>query len=75
MRKQEELTDPSSCLSRAGDGELLFVLLGRDIAAPATIRFWVRQRIALRKNERDDPQIQEALRCADMMQAEWARAE
>lgn len=68
MRKQNEVGNPSSCLNRAVDGEMLFVLLGRDAAAPATIRFWVNQRLQLGKNQPSDEQIVEALACAKTME-------
>ena len=68
MLKRDELTNPDSCLSKAKEGERLFVLLARDKAAPATIRFWVQTRIQLGKNQPDDPQIVEALACADLME-------
>jgi hypothetical protein len=69
MIKHEELSNPNSCLNRAKDDELVFVLLGRDRAAPAAIRAWVDERVALGKNDRDDPQIVEALRMAFEMEA------
>lgn len=68
MLKRKELTDPKSCMSRADDDEMTFVLLGRDLAAPATIRFWVAERIRLGKNTESDPQIVEALECAAWME-------
>lgn len=67
MIKREELTNPASCMSRAKDDEMTFVLLGRDAAAAETIRYWVRRRIKLGKNKPDDPQIEEALDCATAM--------
>lgn len=68
MLKAEELTDPTSCMSKARDDEMTFVLLGRDIAAPIAIRKWVQARIAFDKNKLSDPQIQEALACAETME-------
>lgn len=68
MLKALELQNPDSCLNRARDDEWLFVLLGRDIAAPATIRFWVSERIRLGKNVSTDLQIQEAINCAEAME-------
>jgi hypothetical protein len=62
MRKRDELTDPTSCISRARDDEWTFVLLERDAAAPATVRFWIEERIRLGKNSPTDPQIIEAER-------------
>ncbi len=68
MLKREELTNPSSCLNRADDDERVFVLLARDPAAAATIRFWARHRIDLRKNGNGDAQIVEAINAADEME-------
>ena len=68
--REHQLSDPTSCLNTARKNERLFVLLARDIAAPDTIRYWVRKRLALGKNRRDDAQIVEALECADSMEEE-----
>lgn len=68
MIKRLELSDPQSCMSRAEQEEPTFVLLGRDITAPAAIRAWCELRIVAGKNKRDDPQIIEALSCAALMQ-------
>ena len=68
MRKTEELTNPRSCMSRAKDDEMTFVLLARDAAAPKAIRFWCDERVRLGKNTYDDPQIKEALQCALIME-------
>lgn len=70
MRKREELKNPASCLSRARMDEWLFVLLGRDAAAPATVRAWVAERVRLGKNKEDDEQIQEALQWVALVEAE-----
>lgn len=68
MRKDRELIE--GCMAKAKDDEMTFVLLGRDVAAPATIRFWVNERIRLGKNVAEDPQIVEALECAKIMEGE-----
>lgn len=68
MRKWEELADAKSCFNRADVNEVLFVLLARDPAAPATIRFWAKERARLGKNLIDDRQIEEALACAAEME-------
>jgi len=60
MLKSDELRLPSSCLNRARADEPIFVLLGRDIAAPTAIRAWCHARIQLGKNAEDDEQIREA---------------
>jgi hypothetical protein len=62
VRKRDELSDPGSCLNRARDDEWLFVLLGRDPAAPAAVMAWIQERVRLGKNRPDDPQIVEARR-------------
>ena len=68
MVKLEELSNPSSCLNRAADHEMTFVLLARDLAAPIAIRAWVEERIRLEKNVATDEQILDALHCADFME-------
>lgn len=75
MRKFQELTDPNSCMSKAFLNEMTFVLLARDVAAPAVIREWCRLRCTVyMKNKPDDPQIVEALACADEMERSQAVA-
>jgi hypothetical protein len=73
MLKRDETTNPASCLNRARDDEMTFVLLGRDRAAPLAIRAWVEARILIGKNRLDDPQIQEALACARRMEQDAGR--
>ena len=70
MRKQFEQNDASSCLNRAKDNEMLFVLRGHDAAAPSTIRQWAQMRIVMGKNKLEDEQIQEALAVAMIMERE-----
>jgi hypothetical protein len=70
MRKYEEMTRADSCLARARDEEMTFVLLGRDVAAPAAIRAWIAERIRLGKNRPDDAQVREAEQCARTMEAD-----
>lgn len=74
MIKREELTNPNSCMVRAKDDEMTFVLLARDVAAPATIRNWVNERLRLGKNQPSDPQITEALECAREMERQKKEA-
>lgn len=69
MRKQDELADPNSCLNRARPDEWLFVLLGRDAATPATVLFWIEERIRLGLNRADDPLIVEASKLARIVEA------
>lgn len=70
MLKTDELSNPQSCLNKARADERLFVLLARDEAAPDVIRYWVRKRIWLGKNKREDAHIVEALDCAAKMEHE-----
>ncbi len=71
MRKFDEITQQNSCLNRAAPDEPLFVLLGRDPAAPSIIRAWVGERLRLGKNGPGDEQVVEAESAAQAME-EWA---
>lgn len=75
MRRREEMRSDDSCLNRASPDEMIFVLLGRDAAAPATIKFWAEERVRLGKNAPGDAQLVEALECAIVMESErdWKR--
>lgn len=70
MTKQREREDPNSCWNKAKDDEMVFVLLGRDIASPVAITAWVSKRIRSGKNQPDDQQITEALAAARAMEAQ-----
>lgn len=61
MLKRDELALPDSCLNKARDDELVFVLLERDQAAPAAIRAWIARRIELGKERPGDPKLESAL--------------
>lgn len=60
MRKKDEIAHPGSCLNKASDDEMLFVLLGRDLASTVAVEAWINERIALGKNRVNDSQIMEA---------------
>lgn len=70
MRKIEEIANPNSCLRKAKENEMLFVLLARDKAAPRVIRYWAAERVRLGLNKIDDKQIVEAFECATIMEKE-----
>lgn len=70
MRYCDEMTNPGSCLNKVEKNELVFVLLGRDPAAPEAIRAWIAERIRLGKNKITDIQIVKAQECAGMMNVE-----
>jgi len=67
MLKRDEMLNPASCLLRAHENEMIFVLLARDVAAANTIRYWAAERVRLGRNHPSDEQIQEALECANEM--------
>ncbi len=69
MIKSQELSDQTSCFNRARMNEMMFITLERDVAYPATIRFWCSERIRLGKNYPADTQIVEALMSADYVEA------
>lgn len=69
LTKTAELANADGRLNRARDDEPVFVLLGRDAAAAATVRQWVGIRLMMGKNRRNDPQIVEALAWADAADA------
>lgn len=74
MRKRDEVRNLDSCLNKARDDEWVFVLLGRDPAAPAAVLAWVAERIRLGKNAPGDAQLTEAERWVATVIAEGARS-
>jgi len=70
MLKFEEEQNTKSCWNKARPTERVFIILGRDKAAKAAINAWVRARIDYGLNKLGDPQIQEALDCAKLMEQE-----
>ncbi len=73
MLKREEVLEPNSCWNKADPKEMVFVLLGRDAAFPATVRFWAAERIRLGKNQPGDDQITDALTEAAFVESELLR--
>ena len=73
MRKNVELSSANSCIAHAHPSEMVFVLIGRDAAAPFAIRAWVDERVRLGKNLETDTQIVEARACAQTMEEEGRR--
>lgn len=63
MKKSEEVNTPNSCLNKAYDNELIFVLLARDAAAPAAIKAWIEERVRLGLNKFGDAKLEEAFVC------------
>lgn len=60
------------CYAAAGDDEPLFVLLGRDPAAPEAIRHWAETRLnhaGGKPDGRESAKIAEAMACARAMEA------
>jgi hypothetical protein len=67
MIKKYERAAPNSCWNKAAEEELLFVLLGRDPAAPAAIEAWCRERIRLGLSSENDEKIDKARTIAEAM--------
>lgn len=68
MEKWQEKRNTDSCFNKANSHETIFVLLGRDPAAPATIRFWIHERMRLKLNLPPDSQLFDADECASTME-------
>jgi len=52
MRKQQELTDPTSCLNRAQSDEPLFVLRAKDPLASMAVRHWITMALGVHEDEK-----------------------
>lgn len=65
MRKRDEINNPTSCLNKAREDELIFVFLARDEDAPDTIRHWVKRRVKYGKNKITDAKMVDALEWAN----------
>jgi hypothetical protein len=61
VKKIDELTDPESCLSKAKDDELIFVLLARDPCAASAVEHWIRERVRRGINKLSDAKIVSAI--------------
>jgi hypothetical protein len=64
MRKCDEMMLPDSCLNKAAENELLFVLRDKDPCMAGTIRYWARMRMELGLNTSGDSKIKEAVTLA-----------
>lgn len=58
MTKREEMVNPDSCLSKAGDDEPIFVLRAKDPMAVQTVLYWASISIGLH----DTDKLEEAKR-------------
>ncbi len=67
MIKRDEVRRPDSCLNRAREDEIVFVLLGRDMTTPITILKWAMERIKISKSAVDSDEIKDAVRMADTL--------
>jgi hypothetical protein len=63
---------PFDCYENAEPDEPLFTLIARDALAPDVVGYWASLRVAAGKNSWDDPQITEALECAEAMRT-WRK--
>lgn len=73
MLKEAELSNPNSCINKAGEGEMVFVLRAKDPVSPGLIEEWIQRRIDTGLNGPLDEKIQEAYRCASIMREQKAR--
>jgi len=58
----DELKNPQSCLNKAADDEMIFVLRGKDITSPRTILDWIKTNITY--SNLPDEKLREAFECA-----------
>lgn len=68
MLKTLEIYTDDSALNRAKSNEPLFILMGRDTAAPQAIRQWCVERIRQGKNKTGDEQVLKAVELARQME-------
>lgn len=71
MLKKEEMTILGSCLQKAEDEEMVFVLLARDPCASMAVDMWCDLRVACGKNKETDQEILEARDAARQMRAQY----
>lgn len=68
MLKHLELSTPTSCLNKAAPDEPVFVLRAKDPLAAQAVRHWATMSIG----RHEDKKLQEAIACADKMDA-WRK--
>lgn len=73
MLKKDEIATPDSCLNKAKDDEPIFVLRGKDPAAPATLAKWINRRVELGLNDYGDRKTLEAANLMAEMQQYQAK--
>lgn len=71
MKKIDEQLNGESCLNKAKQWEMLFVLMARDPAAPVAIRAWIAERVRIGRNAPTDSKIMAAEQCAEMMEQQF----
>lgn len=67
MTKREELSNPASCLNKAAEDEIIFVLRSTDKLSPRLVRAWAE---AAAMYGCAPEKVAEARLCADMME-QW----
>lgn len=70
MLKRHEISDPNSCLNKAKDNQMVFVLTENDKAMEETIEFWINKRIELGLNELGDTKMVTAQNVADYVRSQ-----
>lgn len=72
MQKKLEVSNPDSCLGKAKEDEMIFVLRAKDPVAPHVIREWVKARIEAGLNTPSESKVKEALLSASVMEQQRA---
>ena len=70
MKKKDEREIQDSCWNKAKEDETVFVILDRDPAFAATVRFWIGERLRLGINKLEDAKIKTAGDTADRVHLE-----
>lgn len=60
MEKLKEINFDDSCLSKAKDNEMLFVLRGQDMTSPQVVLEWIKVNF----NHLPEDKLKEAFNCA-----------
>ncbi len=69
MRKYEELNNSNSCLQKADDDEMLFILRAQDVTSPKVVLLWIAENIDHLSNSK----AREAFNCALTMRQHKGR--
>lgn len=68
MKKMDEIATTNSCLNKAHNDEMIFVLRAKDPAAPIAIRAWIAERMRLGMDDFSGEKLNNAHQCAITME-------